>query len=456
MRAAIYERISQDKTGEAAGVTRQDEDCRALAAELRWDVVEIYVDNDVSATSAKPRPAYRRLLDDIVAGRIDAIIAWHTDRLYRRVTDLEELAQICDRHNLAVRTCRAGELDMSTPTGRMIARILGSVAQYEVEQKADRWLRSYRQRREEGKWMASGPRSFGWDRQGSLIPEEAAVLREAAARILDGHSPRSICIDMQRRGVKTTRGNDWQPSALRQALRSPRIAGLSVLKGVVIGPGDWAPVLDRDTWERVVAALEATSILKLPTRRSLLTRRVFCGVEDCGRPLYRTNRGRGTVPRYTCRSETRNTGHVTISALPLEEMVEAYARAKFDEPRFRELLTARLMSASPAAAKLVKEIDDVDGEIRDMEAQVSTAGQRSRTALLRSIDQLDGDLAQKRAALALMAPVSLPALDEWPDDLDRRAALIGLAVERVEVLHAVQRGGRFDYRRVRIVPKAWE
>lgn len=452
MRAAIYLRISQDKTGEAAGVERQREDCLALAEELGWQVAEMYPDNDTSATSSKPRENYRRMLSDIEAGRIDAIICWHTDRLYRKLADLEELAALIEARGIPVRTCRAGELDMSTPTGRMLARILGSIAQYEVEQKADRWLRSYRQRREDGRWMASGPRSFGWNRQGEQVPEEVAVLRDAAKRILDGDSARAICIDLQAKGVRTTKGNDWQPSALRQTLRSPRIAGLSVLKGVIVGPGGWDAILERDTWERVVAALDAASITKLPNRRSLLTRRAFCGIEDCGRPLYRSSRGRSTTTRYTCRTETRNNGHVTISAVPLEEMVEAYAQAKLADDLVRRALANRLMTASPAAAKLTKEIDELDGEIRDMEAQVATAGQRSRAALLRSIDDLDGQVKQKRAALATLTPVALPpSLDEWPDDLDRRAALIGLVVERVVVLPADRRG-RFDPSRVRIEP----
>jgi site-specific DNA recombinase len=64
--AAIYARISSDQVGEGLGVQRQTEDCRKLAADLGWQVGEEYVDNDFSAYSGKPRPAYLRMLADLV------------------------------------------------------------------------------------------------------------------------------------------------------------------------------------------------------------------------------------------------------------------------------------------------------------------------------------------------------------------------------------------------------
>lgn len=72
--AAIYARISADPRGDELGVKRQVQDCRALANRRDWPVADIYVDDDKSAWSGKPRPEYRRLLDDIADGAIDAIV----------------------------------------------------------------------------------------------------------------------------------------------------------------------------------------------------------------------------------------------------------------------------------------------------------------------------------------------------------------------------------------------
>lgn len=81
VRAAVYVRISKDRASAGLGVTRQEEDCAALCRRRRWQIVRVYVDNDVSAYSGKPHPAWKELLANIRAGRIDAIVCWHVDRL---------------------------------------------------------------------------------------------------------------------------------------------------------------------------------------------------------------------------------------------------------------------------------------------------------------------------------------------------------------------------------------
>lgn len=59
-RAGIYVRISEDRAGAGLGVERQREDCVALADRLGWQVIETYVDNDVSAFTGRDRPEYLR------------------------------------------------------------------------------------------------------------------------------------------------------------------------------------------------------------------------------------------------------------------------------------------------------------------------------------------------------------------------------------------------------------
>ncbi|MGZ8626892.1 MAG: recombinase family protein, partial [Actinomycetota bacterium] len=74
--AAIYCRISADREGRQLGVTRQRDDCLALAEARGWRVAEVYVDNDVSAYSGKPRPEYRRMLRDLKDGSRDAVVVY--------------------------------------------------------------------------------------------------------------------------------------------------------------------------------------------------------------------------------------------------------------------------------------------------------------------------------------------------------------------------------------------
>lgn len=131
MRAAIYTRISSD-SGTALGVGRQEHDCRALAVQREWSVAGVYTDNDISASTARPRPAYKRMLGDLAEGLFEAVIVWDLDRLHRRPIELEEFLDLADRHKIALASV-GGDVDLSTPQGRMIARIKGAVARQEIE-----------------------------------------------------------------------------------------------------------------------------------------------------------------------------------------------------------------------------------------------------------------------------------------------------------------------------------
>src|SRR5829696_8102553 len=132
-RAAIYTRISQDRTGAGFGIERQETDCRALAERLGWEIVAVHADNDLSAYSGKPRPGYRALLADLRAGVADAVVVWHTDRLHRHPSELEEYIQTCEPRGVPTQTVKAGPIDLATPTGRAVARTVGAWARFEVE-----------------------------------------------------------------------------------------------------------------------------------------------------------------------------------------------------------------------------------------------------------------------------------------------------------------------------------
>ena len=159
-RAAIYARISEDRTGAGLGVQRQREDCQALAVAQGYRVVEVFTDNDVSAYSGKPRPGYRRMLEAIANDTVDVVLAWHTDRLHRSPLELEEYISLSETHNVSTRTVQAGELDLSTASGRMTARIHGAVSRQESEHKSERITRKAQELAMAGKYMG-GARPYG-------------------------------------------------------------------------------------------------------------------------------------------------------------------------------------------------------------------------------------------------------------------------------------------------------
>lgn len=293
MRAALYTRISLDRAGQQLGVQRQREDCYRLAKSLGWQVVAEFDDNDRSATSGKPRPGFEALLEAMSRGEVDAVIAWHPDRLYRKLSDLSRLLDVAK--GVEFRTVTAGELDLSTPTGRMVASIMGSVATAEVEHKSERQRRAAQQLAERGipKWRkAFGYLDAGGDRR-ELDPKTAPLIREAYAAVIAGSSLNDICRSWNDAGALTIGGKLWTAPQVSNFLRKPRNAGLRTYRAQrgpadrdnIIGPGAWPAIVDESTFWAAQRVLEASGRKPGPksVRQHLLTGMLWCG--KCGHHL---------------------------------------------------------------------------------------------------------------------------------------------------------------------------
>src|ERR1700688_2843227 len=241
--AAIYCRISHDPSGERLGVNRQEDDCRAEAARRQWRVADIYVDDDRSAYSTrKPRPEYQRLLRDLQEGTVDGVLIWRLDRLHRQPRELEEFIVITDKHQVALATV-TGDVDLSTTQGRLLARAWGAFAAHESEVKSERLKRAFLERARKGKdaWTI---RMYGYEADLRTVNKrEAAVIKEAAKRMLRGESLNSLTVDFNRRKIRTTNGKLWSGSHLRALLRNPRLAGLTKYRGQIVGKGAWPAIL---------------------------------------------------------------------------------------------------------------------------------------------------------------------------------------------------------------------
>src|SRR4051794_7764795 len=100
MKAGIYLRQSIDRYSDELAISRQREDCIKICEGRGWTHRE-YVDNDKSATTGR-RPAYQKMLDDIRAGLVDAVVVWDLDRLHRRPIELEYFIDLADEKHVAL------------------------------------------------------------------------------------------------------------------------------------------------------------------------------------------------------------------------------------------------------------------------------------------------------------------------------------------------------------------
>ena len=318
-RPGLYKRISYDKLGLAEGVARQDEDCELLRERMGWGpFVRRYDENDTSAYRKRKvrladgkvafrviRPAFRQMLDDLEVGLIDGIVFYDMDRLARQPRDLEDLIDWVEYKKVPVKPV-TGDIDLMTSGGRMLARMLVSVALKSSEDTSRRQARAAVQHAQQGRVVRGGPRRFGWEIDGqTLVPAEAVLLREVATRVEAGESLTTVALDFQRREIPTVGGKKWTRTALNNILRNPRLGGIRAYTGVFHESqpkvnewwlravrydgewvrGDWSPILTADEWILLQNTLDAgtgrgAKSVKTPAatgRKHLLSGLCICG-----------------------------------------------------------------------------------------------------------------------------------------------------------------------------------
>jgi DNA invertase Pin-like site-specific DNA recombinase len=143
---ALYARVS----------TLNNQDPEMQLAELReyagrrgWEIIEEFTDQGVSGCK-ESRPALNRLMADACRRRFDAVLVWKIDRFGRSlkhlVNALAELAAL----GVAFISLR-DNLDLSTPSGRLMFQIIGAMAEFERALIQERVRAGLRNARNKGK-----------------------------------------------------------------------------------------------------------------------------------------------------------------------------------------------------------------------------------------------------------------------------------------------------------------
>jgi site-specific DNA recombinase len=421
MRALVYVRISRDSTGEGLGVERQREACVALAEARGWDVVEVIVENDTSATKGT-RPGFSRLLGMIDACAVDVVVVWAADRLVRRLVDLEDVITRCEACGVKLATV-SGDLDLSTDQGRLVARILASVARGEVERKSTRQRAAYVQLAQRGRPHSGGrTRPFGYlaDRV-TPHPAEAPEVVEAYARLLAGGTLADIGRRWRELGTHPAR---WaSSSAVGRVLRSPRYAGLREHRGEVVGPADWPALVPEETWQAACSVLEDPQRARTPFGHTLLGGLALCAV--CDGRMEGTRRQGRDYATYRC-AESR---HVHRRAGEVDDYVTQVVVGRLSLEDARDLLVTDdgpdVRELSNEAAALRARLDTLAVEFADgalTPSQVRTATDRVRAKLA----EVEGRLADAGRVSVLGPLIGAADVDKiWQDlALDEQRAVI--------------------------------
>lgn len=427
MRAAVYLRISQDRTGQELGVDRQWEDCWALVQRRGDELVGKYVDNDTPAKGVGKRDEYARLIAAVQRGEIDRIYVWSQGRLWRNRVERAQGFEVLRDARVSLIQVKGPEVDMSTAMGRMIAGIIGEFDTGENEVKAERQEREALQRAERG-LPPGGRRAFGY-RGTEVVEAEAQAVKAAYAQLLSGATLSKIARDMNAAGHKTTVGGPWTINGVRSMLLNPRYAGHRTYRGQIHGPGAWAALVDETTFEAVRAML--TDPDRNVSRNNALTW-LGTGLYRCGRcpgqtviSTYRGIKGRGTQRRvYRCPE-----CYMTRVADPIDKWVTAFVGELLSRSeRLAERLARREdgpdVEALSAEAKAIRvRLDALADNLDIDEADLARRSRKLRERLA-EIQQALAEAGRGSAAGALAATGDPKAAWLALDDIARRQAVI--------------------------------
>jgi DNA invertase Pin-like site-specific DNA recombinase len=189
-RAAVYARVSTLKGQDPEVQLRE---LREYASRRGWVVENEYVDQGISG-SKESRPALNRLMADAYRRKFDAVLVWKIDRFGRSLKHLVNSLAELGALGVAFVSFR-DNLDLSTPSGRLMFQIIGAMAEFERALIQERVRAGLRNARAKGKRLGrprvivNAARIAGLRAQGAswaTIKAELRVSKGTAQRAVAG------------------------------------------------------------------------------------------------------------------------------------------------------------------------------------------------------------------------------------------------------------------------------
>ena len=355
VRCAIYTRKSSEEGLEQDfnSLDAQREACGAYVlsqASEGWSLLpEAYDDGGLSGGTLE-RPALRRLLQDIEAGRIDIVVVYKVDRLTRSLLDFSRLVEAFDKAGTSFVSVTQS-FNTTTSMGRLTLNMLLSFAQFEREVTAERIRDKIAASKARGMWMGGVP-PLGYQPDGrtlAIVEDHAALIRHIFRRHLALGNVRLLAEELEAQAIhvpqrvsgtgKAYGGGVFMRGQLYKILSNPIYTG-EIHHGGKAYPGKHQAIVDRELWDQVlslrsanVQGVQAAATARAP---SLLSGRI---VDEAGEPLVAAHAWKGKlryryyVSRALQYGQGSDTGQgIRIPALDLEKVVAQRVAEAFDDP----------------------------------------------------------------------------------------------------------------------------
>ena len=263
LRCAVYTRKSSEEglDMEFNSLEAQREACEAYISSQRaegWTLVpDRYDDGGISGGTLE-RPALKRLLADIEAGKLDVVLVYKIDRLSRSMLDFLKLVETFDGRDVTFVSITQS-FDTRSPMGRLMLNVLLSFGQFEREVTGERIRDKVAASRKKGMWMG------GWTPLGYEVQDRKLIIHEADAetvrdifkRFLVLKSATLLARELVLKGATNRYGHLLDKGVLYKLLNNRVYIGEAVHKGTSY-PGEHQAIIDRRLWDQVHALMQAS------------------------------------------------------------------------------------------------------------------------------------------------------------------------------------------------------
>ncbi len=320
---AIYTRKSSEEGLEQDfnSLHAQREACEAYVLSqksLGWTLNPTAYDDGGFSGGNVERPALKRLIADIEAGKVKVIVVYKVDRLTRSLADFAKLVELFDAKGVSFVSVTQ-QFNTTTSMGRLTLNVLLSFAQFEREVTGERIRDKIAASKRKGLWMG-GVAPVGYKPQGrSLEPDEphASRIRQIYELYLQLNCVTKLREEILKRGWLTAvrenkregfGGNKpFSRGHLHRILSNPIYAGMVPHRGEA-HPGQHPAIVEEAIWKTVQERLEAnrqgTKTQSNAANPSLLSGKLT------------DEEGRRLIPSHTRKGNKRYRYYVTPADAP--------------------------------------------------------------------------------------------------------------------------------------------
>ena len=344
LRCAIYTRKSTEHglEQEFNSLDAQREACEAYIksqAFQGWKALPQQYNDPAYSGGNLDRPALKKLLTDIEAGKIDVIVVYKIDRLTRSIADFAKLVEAFDAKSVSF-VAVTQQFNTTTSMGRLTLNVLLSFAQFERELSAERVRDKVAASRRKGKWTGrTVPLGYeAKDKKLVINKSEAETVQTIFRLYLETGSLSKLVSELDRRKLVTKRRNTkvakyrggipFTYGPLAYFLKNRIYIGETHYGGKWF-KGEHEAVLDRPTFDRAQELLKSNTVkrkIKFSESGALLQGKIFDDKSNRMGPSFSSKNG----VRYrfyvstALRGRRHKAGAITrISAPEIEGLVNA-------------------------------------------------------------------------------------------------------------------------------------